>query len=153
VTWHSANETIASVSTNGTVTALTPGRAAISATSEGKAGWAQIVVTAPPIVPVAEVRLSVDTTVVLEWNGSMQLRADALDANGNVLPGRAVQWVSSRPAVATVTGDGNVVAKSAGTAIVAATIEGQDVDGWCASEPCTGGDHQHRRRPRAHWSG
>jgi len=125
VTWHSANETIASVSVNGTVTAIAPGRAAISATSEGKAGWAQIVVTAPPIVPVAEVRLNVDTTVVLEFNGSKQLRADALDANGNVLPGRAVQWVSSRPAVATVSDDGLVVAKSAGNAIIGATIEGQ----------------------------
>lgn len=124
VTWQSANEAIATVSQNGAVTAIATGSVTISATSEGKAGSANIVVAAAPIVPVAEVRLSVDTVVVLEWDESVQLAAVALDAAGNVLPGRQVQWLSSRPAVATISDDGKLEAKNQGTALISASIEG-----------------------------
>lgn len=122
ITWASANAAIATVSATGTVTALAPGEVTITATSEGKAGSAIIQVAQ---VPVAEVRLSVDDEVVLEWNGSTQLSAVGMDAEGNQITGRAVAWQSSKPTVVTVAPDGTLQAQGSGVANVTATIEGK----------------------------
>lgn len=46
VTWRSDNEAVATVSTNGMVTALSAGNTAITATSEGKSGRGEIMVVA-----------------------------------------------------------------------------------------------------------
>jgi len=77
-----------------------------------------------PPVPVAEVRLSVDDEVQLEWNGTAQLSAVALDAQGNVLSGRTVLWSSSKPSVVTVTASGTITAVGPGIANVTALVEG-----------------------------
>lgn len=122
ITWASANAAIATVSATGTVTALAPGEVTITATSEGKVGSALIQVAQ---VPVAEVRLSADEEVVLEWNGSAQLSAIAMDAEGNTITGRPVTWQSSKPAVVTVAPDGTLQALASGVANVTAIIEGK----------------------------
>ncbi|HKP16461.1 MAG TPA: LpqB family beta-propeller domain-containing protein [Gemmatimonadaceae bacterium] len=124
VTWSSENEQVATVDAKGIVTAIAPGQVTIVAASGTRAGTASIVVTAIPTVPVAEVRLSVDEEVQLEWNGIAQLRAVALDAEGAALPGRFVSWTSSKPSVFTVTQDGLVTAVGAGLANVTAIIDG-----------------------------
>jgi uncharacterized protein YjdB len=121
VTWSSQNEQIATVDGAGRVTAIAPGQVTIVATSETRTGRASIVVTA---IPVAEVRLSVDEEVHLEWNGSAQLSAVALDAQGNVLSGRTVQWSTSKPSVFTVTDGGVITAVGPGVAHVTAVVEG-----------------------------
>jgi uncharacterized protein YjdB len=51
VTWSSANSGIASVSTNGLVTAIGAGTIQVTATSEGKIGSSSITVTIPPPPP------------------------------------------------------------------------------------------------------
>ncbi|MFP5354259.1 MAG: Ig-like domain-containing protein, partial [Gemmatimonadota bacterium] len=122
IAWASANAAIATVSATGTVTALAPGEVTITATSEGKVGSALIQVAQ---VPVAEVRLSADEEVVLEWNGSTQLSAVAMDAEGNTITGRAVAWQSSKPEVVTVAPDGTLQAQASGVANVTAIIEGK----------------------------
>ncbi len=122
ITWASANAAVATVSATGTVTALAPGEVTITATSEGKVGSAIIQVAQ---VPVAEVRLSADAEVVLEWNGSTQLSAVAMDAEGNTITGRAVAWQSSKPEVVTVAPDGTLQAQGSGVANVTAIIEGK----------------------------
>ena len=124
VTWSSQNEQVATVDAKGIVTAIAPGQVTIVAASGTRAGSASIAVTAIPTVPVAQVRLSVDEEVQLEWNGSTQLRAVALDADGAALPGRVVSWTSSKPSVFTVTQDGLVTAVGPGVANVTAIIEG-----------------------------
>lgn len=53
ILWASLNDSVASVSSTGTVTAVAPGQATISATSEGKVGTAAITVMAPPAASVA----------------------------------------------------------------------------------------------------
>lgn len=122
VTWTSSNAAIATVAANGAVTALAAGQVTITATSEGKQGTAIVDVAR---IPVAEVRLSADDEVPLAWNGSTQLAATALDAQGAPLPGRTVAWQSSRPTVVTVAADGTLQAQGPGTANVTATIEGK----------------------------
>src|SRR5687767_13454300 len=121
VAWSSENAQLASVTSAGVVTAVAPGLVRIVATSEGRSGNKQLTIT---VVPVEEVRLSFDEELQLEWNGSAQLSAIALDANGVELPGRAVQWLTSKPSVVTVSATGLVQAVSAGTAHVTAVIDG-----------------------------
>jgi uncharacterized protein YjdB len=124
VTWSSENAALATVSDAGVVTTLGVGEVAIRATSEGRVGRAVLTILPVPPVPVAEVRLSADDEIVLEWNGTAQITATALDADGNVLENRGpVQWQSNRTSVATVQ-DGRIVAITAGTATITAVIEG-----------------------------
>lgn len=121
IAWASENTQRATVTSAGVVTGVAPGLVRIVASSEGKSGSAQLTIA---VVPVAEVRLSVDEEVQLEWNGTAQLSAVALDANGVELPDRAVEWQSSKPLVAGISATGLVEARSAGTATVTAVIEG-----------------------------
>ena len=65
--------------------------------------------------------ISVTTTAVLLVVGDSQLlTAEALDANGAVVPDITLTWTSSDPSIATVT-DGSVVALAAGTATLTAS--------------------------------
>jgi TolB protein len=124
VTWSSQNETIATVDAAGKVTAVGPGQVTIVAVSESRIGTVSLLVRAIPPVPVAEVRLSVDDEVELEWNGTAQLSAVALDAQGNELPGRIVQWSTSKPSVFTVSASGAIAAVGPGVGNVTAVIDG-----------------------------
>jgi uncharacterized protein YjdB len=116
---------IAAVSATGLVTAVAPGSATITATSEGKTGTAEVTVTAVPVATVvvtpAQSTLAVGQTVALT--------ATARDAAGNVLPGRAVSWTSGAPSVATVSPTGataTVTAVGAGAGVlIIATIDGR----------------------------
>jgi uncharacterized protein YjdB len=120
VTWASSNPAVAAVSSSGLVTGLAAGTATITAMSEGKSGSSTITVTN---VPVA----SVDVTPALaaiQAGETVQLTATPTDAAGNPLPGRAVSWASSAPAVATVSGSGLVTGKAAGVATISAMSEG-----------------------------
>src|SRR5688572_3061494 len=123
VTWSSENAAIATVTDGGLVSTLAVGEVGIRATSEGKYGRAVLVVLPVPPVPVATVRLSANDVIELEWNGSAQISAVALDANGNELPDRAVLWATNKPGVATVT-NGAIQAIASGTATITASIEG-----------------------------
>jgi hypothetical protein len=121
VQWASSNASVATVSASGVVTAVAEGAATVSATVAGKVGQAQVAVSR---VPVASVRVT-PTTVVLESPGARQLTAVALDAAGNVLEGRLVQWATDAPGVATVSATGMVQAVTRGYAVITATVEGQ----------------------------
>jgi len=121
VTWASTAPTAALVDATGRVSALNPGRATITATSEGRSGAA--VVTVVP-VPIAAVAVSPGTGALPE-GGALQLSATPQDASGNPLAGRVVTWTSSAPAVATVDATGLVGAASPGEATITATSEGK----------------------------
>jgi uncharacterized protein YjdB len=121
VAWTSANSLIASVSSDGTVTARGPGSATIIATSEGQTGSATVTVAA---APVASVSVGLGTGS-LSVGGQTQATATLKDANNNVLTGRAVVWSSSNPAVATVSNTGVVSGLLVGSATITATSDGQ----------------------------
>jgi uncharacterized protein YjdB len=124
VAWASSNEGVATVAANGTVTAVAPGSATITATSEGKSGTASVTVTAPAPAPVASVTVD-PATVSLTTGGTQQVTATPRDAQGNALAGRAVTWQSGNTAVATVSPTGLITAVAPGNTTVTATSEGK----------------------------
>src|SRR6266850_8009762 len=77
----------------------------------------------PPVVASVTVTPATDTVVVTD---TMRLAAPAKDAAGHVLTGRVVTWVSSSPAVATISATGLVtgVAENSVAATITATSEG-----------------------------
>ncbi|GAB1341994.1 beta strand repeat-containing protein [Gemmatimonas sp.] len=121
VIWSSANTAVATVSSTGLVTAVSPGTTTITATSEEKSGTATVTVSLVPVdsvhVTLADSSITVGATV----QGTAVLRA----ATGTVLSGRTVTWSSSNSAVATVNASGLVTAVAAGTANISATSEGK----------------------------
>jgi uncharacterized protein YjdB len=121
VDWRSGDPSIATVSSDGTVTARAPGQAAITATCEGIRGTA--------FVSVVSVRAS--TVVVaappapLRLGDKVALRATVYDAAGTVIS-RPVTWRSTDPRVAPIDGSGQFVASAEGWAIVTAQADGVD---------------------------
>jgi uncharacterized protein YjdB len=120
VTWTSDAASVATVNASGLVTAVAPGTATISATSEGKSGTSAITVTP---VPVATVTVSPSSASVVVAN-TQQLTAVTKDAGGATLTARTVTW-SSDNAAATVDANGLVKAVSVGSATISATSEGK----------------------------
>jgi len=121
VTWATSNAAVATVSVSGLVTGVAAGSATITATSEGQSGTSALTVTN---VPVASVTVS-PATATVTIGTTTQLTATPKDANGTALSGRAVTWVTSNAAVATVSASGLVTGVAAGSATITATSEGQ----------------------------
>ena len=116
VSWATSNEAIATVSTNGKVTAVKGGEATITVTSvadENKKAVCSVTV----IVPVTDVFLR-KTSLTLAEGATEALTAtiapfDATNKN--------VSWATSEETVALVDANGNVTAVKAGTATITAT--------------------------------
>jgi uncharacterized protein YjdB len=124
VAWSSANTGVASVNSNGLVSAVTAGTVQITASSEGKTSNATITVTPLAPVPVATVTVSPASSNLIV-GATVQLTATMRDASNNVLTGRQVTWSSSNTTNATVNSIGLVTAVSTGTAQITASSEGQ----------------------------
>lgn len=153
VTWASSDPTVATVRPAGTVAAMIramkPGNVTITATSEGKRGTIDVLVTGP--VASVVVSLSVSTIPV---GGSAQITVVARDANNNLVAGRKVTYASSNIGVATAssagpvgTVPGTVFGVGLGTAIVSATMEGKSGEATITvvpSPPPPGAQHAFR---------
>lgn len=120
LTWTSSSNAIATVDGSGRVTAVGPGNALITATSEGKSGTATIVVSA---IPVATVTVT-PSTGNLFTGSTLPLTATARSASGAVLDGRIITWTTGAQSVATVSSAGVVFGREAGTVIIFADIDG-----------------------------
>jgi uncharacterized protein YjdB len=124
VTWTSSNPTVATVSSNGLVTAVAAGTATISAASGGQQGSAQVTVNA---VVVSSVQVS-PGWADLSARQTLQLTATALDGSGNPMGGVTITWSSNAPSLASVSSSGLVTVLSTsgnGTAQIYATAGGQ----------------------------
>jgi uncharacterized protein YjdB len=86
VTWSSTDESVARVSSNGTVTGEAEGEATITATSEGVSGTAEVTVV---VAPVGSVAVSPETREV-QVGATGELDAEVGDEDGNMLPDRSV---------------------------------------------------------------
>lgn len=124
ITWSSTNSAVATVDAAGLVTTLSAGNADITATSEGKSGFATITVTVPPPAPVATVSVALNSPTVVAGQ-TTQASATTRDAANTVLMGRVITWASSNSAVATVDAAGLVTTLTAGTSDITATSEGK----------------------------
>jgi uncharacterized protein YjdB len=120
VNWSSSNSSIASVDSAGLVTANSEGTAQVSATSEGVSDSVNVNVTST----VSSVVVTPDTARIYA-DGTVQLSVQVLDANGDPLSGRTVNWSSNKTGVATVNSSGLVSAVGPGQATITATSEGR----------------------------
>ena len=121
VEWTSANPAMATVSTNGLVSALAPGDVIITGSCEGQTATCQLTI-AP--VPVAAVVVA-PATGSIEAGDTLQLSATLRDAQGKPITGRSVAWTSSAPTLAGVSADGLVAGSVPGAAKITATCEGK----------------------------
>ena len=119
-TWTSSNSNVATV-VDGSVAAMAPGTATITATIEGKTATTEITVQLAPVATVT-VTPAAKTIIV---GGVSQLTATLKDANGNVLAGRTVVWSSSDETKVTVSSTGVVTGVALGTVTITATSEGK----------------------------
>jgi len=129
ITWSTNAAQIAKVSSTGVVTAVAPGVATITATSEGKSGASIVTVQPPAPLPVASVVVD-PAFLTLHNDHARMLTATVLDANGNVLTGRTITWSSSNDAVLKVQQTGQSTASvrfigdGSGAGTITATCEG-----------------------------
>jgi uncharacterized protein YjdB len=121
VMWASSNPAVASVDATGVITAVAPGTATISATSEGVSGAASVSVVVPTI-----------TSVVLQPHGAtvqrgatLQLSATVTDASGAIVTNRVLTWTSSNTGIAVVSTSGLVTANAIGSTRVIASLDGK----------------------------
>lgn len=120
VAWSSDKTDVATVDGAGKVTAVKPGEAVVTVTTEdgGKTATCKVTVKAK-VVPVTGVDVK-PWSVTIGANGTTKLTCTVAPSNAT---NRNVRWESDNPSVATVDSDGNVRAVSAGVAKVSAVTE------------------------------
>ncbi len=119
VTWSSNNATVATVNASGLVTAAGNGTATITATAGAVSGSATVTVAQQ----VSAVEVTPDTGIVLPGT-TLQLAAEAQDANGHAVAGSEFTWASSDTTVAVVDGMGLVTGIALGSVGISATSSG-----------------------------
>ena len=131
VTWSSNAPGVATVDSSGNVTAVAPGTATITVTTEDGNKTATCVVTVTAAtVPVTGVTLS-QNEAHLYYNrtpNTLTLTATVAPANAT---NKAVTWASSNPSVAKVE-NGVVTALACGTAVITATTQDGNHTATCA---------------------
>jgi trimeric autotransporter adhesin len=119
VTWTSATPAIATVSATGLVTGTALGTARIAVRAEGAVDTVTFSVTK---IPVALVRLTPLSSSVIQGQ-PVQLTATVEDSAGTVVTDRPIEWTSSDPTRATVSGTGLVSTIASGVVTIAAISE------------------------------
>ena len=133
VTWSSVPESVATVSADGTITAIAEGTAVITATADdGSAKYDTCTVTVLPEgekpVKTTSITITPDKVSLYE-GGTKQLTKTIAPENTT---NKNVTWSSNNESIATVTEDGLVKAIAKGTAIITAAAEdGSGVKGTC----------------------
>ena len=124
VTWSSSDQTVASITSAGLVTALKAGSTTITATCGGKSATCTLSVTDSTPVAVSGVSLNKDN-LVLTVGSSETLIATVLPTNAT---NKNVTWSTSNSGIATVN-NGVVQGVSVGTAtITVTTVDGNKTD-------------------------
>lgn len=116
VLWFTSNASVATVSPNGNVLAVSAGSATISATSEGRTATATVSVTLPRRATVV-ISPATATIGVLE---SLSLTAEYRRPDGTVDTKARIDWSSSDTRVASVDKKGKVTGRFPGTATIRA---------------------------------
>lgn len=123
VAWTSDDEPVATVDSNGTVTAQGVGTAEITAVAAGFSATAVITVT-DGIIGLELDRDAVTLVLASGDDESHQFTASFILASGGTEPATGVEWSSSAAGVAAVDGNGLATAVDKGTAVVTATAAG-----------------------------
>src|SRR5688572_30620982 len=111
VQWVSLDESVATVSATGVVSARAEGVTTIRARSEGKQGDVPVTVLRVTPVPAEVASVSLDVTELSVEEGTVrQLVATPRDASGAAVAGLVMQWTSSDATVAWISAVGEVIA-------------------------------------------
>jgi uncharacterized protein YjdB len=122
-TWTSSAPPVATVSATGVVTGMTAGSTNITARSGSlTSNTFPIAVVDAPVASVT-VTITGGPPKVATFK-TLQAQAVAKDASGDVLTRAAFTWTSSKPAVATVNGNGLITGVAAGTVAISASSGG-----------------------------
>lgn len=135
VTWTSSSDAVASVDSNGKITAKTAGSAVItckSVSDNSVVGICNVTVKAKVQTP-SEIKVN---KITLNKTTASVTKGKTLQLTATVAPGNAtkkeVKWSTSNKNVATVSPSGLVTAKSAGTATITCTAQdGSGVKATC----------------------
>jgi uncharacterized protein YjdB len=120
-TWTSSDPRIAVVDDRGTVTALEPGEATISASVEKTKGNAKVSVGP---VKTGSISLSPGSGTLTSLGDTLHIRATVFTDAGREQKGAKVAWSSLEETVATVQEDGVVVSRGSGTVRIVASSGG-----------------------------
>lgn len=124
VTWQTADGAVATIDENGLATATGGGTTEIRAVVNAGLPTA-VTGTASLTVrqTVATITLTPSAATLTSIDETVQLHAEARDANGNVIPDAALVWSSADGTIASVV-DGNVTANAQGTVMITASANG-----------------------------
>lgn len=120
VVYRSDHQAVATVSTQGVVSAIARGTTRITATSDGRSTSALVTVIDVPVATVQILPAVADVPLAT----SRALTVQARSASGVVLSNRTVTWTSGAPDIATVTTAGVVSGLAPGVAVIAASVDG-----------------------------
>jgi uncharacterized protein YjdB len=127
VTWSSTNPSVATVAGSGAVTAVSPGTTQITASSEGRSGFATLTVTQPPVAT-----LTISGTERVKAGDAYQYTATARLGDGTVVV-RPITWSVVEPGRGTITQGGLLTPAGIGAMTVRATVDGVTFNGAVTS--------------------
>ncbi|HVT38321.1 MAG TPA: Ig-like domain-containing protein [Gemmatimonadaceae bacterium] len=130
--WISLTPAVVSIDSEGVITGLQAGGAAVRARAGSVTTDAPMVVTNPVVSGIV---LSRDTATVLIPNGAVQLIATVRDETGNIIANPPITWQSSAPLIATVNTLGLVTGVATGTTTIRASIDGQSAQSLITVKP------------------
>lgn len=120
VFWSSSDTGVATVSSDGTLTAVSEGSCIITASADGQGAICRVTVLKNSIAV---------TSISLDQTSCSIVEGTTVTLSATVLPSNAtdpsVSWSSNDPGVATVNGDGVVTGKSVGSATITARAGNQ----------------------------
>lgn len=124
VSWSSSSTAVATVTSGGAVTAVAAGTVVIRATVDDRYGEATLSVHPAPVA-----RVVVDpSSLTINVAQGVTLIARAFDAANRELHDRPVTWVSNDPSIVEIDASGRLLGKTAGSAVVIATVEGKTAE-------------------------
>ncbi len=129
VTWKSRDPSIATVTSDGMITAVHSGSASITAASGTATASVTVVVNGVTTAAVTSVTVALSPAQVATGKTS-QATVTIRNASGAIVTGRTVTWTTTQNSVATVSSSGLVTGVSAGEAGIKATVEGVTGKAW-----------------------